>query len=843
MKARSAGKTAQLWWAAMLGITLFSAPIVAQNNSVYRFYIEAQPLLSALEAFSNLSNYQFIYTDPNIALLRSNPVRGELNASASLKVMLQGTGVELDYINDHTVRLYLAETPVSAGETHDPPEALRPLQEIIITAQKRRQSLQDVPIAVSAVYGVNLRTDGIANMQDLSASMPSLYVTESFIGDSIFIRGIGSGQNNLGFEQAVGQVVDGIFYGRSRFLRMAFLDVESVEILKGPQGALIGKNTAAGAVNINTAKPSDTFSGWGALSYEFAAGQGLDFEGALSGPLSSDVNGRLAVKYVDRDGFIDNIGTAKSDVRVADRITRASISWQPREDIQVLLQQQYGVLQHAGGNNQFSLCIVAQQDDCQANYRRTARALRNGVDVEGKDSRFNHYAVLAEWRVSDLTFTSLTGFASYHYRDFQDGDRTSAEMVLAEFAEDYSQVSQEFRVTSPLEGRYDYIAGLYFLEKDQDTDYIVHFNMPDSQLMATRNTFTHEKSSTQAIFAQLTAKLTDSWSVTVGGRYTHERKSATSRQLPTQLYTRDPQDACESEIIGICYRHDVQDQLLENNLTPTFNLQWRPDSDSLYYASYRRGFKAGGFDHNLVADQGDAAKRFKFAAEKVTSYELGAKLSLLDAAAEINTAIFRSEFKDLQLGGFLDSGSAVNTVTNVASAISQGIETDLRWRVSPQFKLLANVAYLNSRYGKYRDAPCYTNQPEGPDGCINHRQDLSGKKLQFAWNWKGAISAEYTWYPASQMELLGTVKLSYVDAFPLQADLDPNLFQEGYLKVDARLALRDKAKRWEIALIGRNLSDRLTTSYGDDVPTQPTGAFWRSVDAPRSLALRLSVRF
>lgn len=734
------------------------------------------------------------------------------------------------------------------------------LEEVIVTAQKREESLQDVPIAISAISGDAVRSGNVVNLQDLSSSVPGLYVAESFVGDAIYIRGLGSGQNNLGFEQAVGQVVDGYFYGRSRFSRISFLDIERIEVLKGPQGALIGKNTTAGAINITTAKPTEEFEARLSATYEFEADKGGSIEGVVSGPLTDTLRGRIAIKYLDRDGYLKNTFTGEDDVTKEDLVARGTIAWDASENIEMALQYQYGKLDHQGGNNQYSFCdtstdqspvpgfqnttaaiVGAFGDDCRANTSRTGTATMNGANKEGKETDFDTYALTVNWNIGEYTITSLTGYASYDYLDLQDGDRSPAEGTLPDFAEDYEQWTQEFRLTSPLGERYDYIVGLYFMEKEQKTDYGVHFNVPAPFLAASRNTFTKEEASAYALFGQFTSHLTDKWDVTIGGRYTYEKKEATSKQFPSDLYTDTPQAACINPIPGVCSTHDIKFDFNEDNFSPVINLQWRPNDSSMYYASVRRGFKAGGFDHNLVAASGDAdiMQRFRFDSEEVTAFELGAKLSLADGAAQLNASLFHSEFDDLQMSGFLDSAAATNTVTNAAGATSQGAELDITWRATEGLTLFMAIAYVDARYDEYDDAPCFTLQTAG---CVNGRQNLSDEKMQFTSDWKATASAEYVWMLSDGLELTGFLQLSYVDEFPLQADLDPKLFQEEFVKVDARLTLADTDDSWELSLVGRNLDDELTTSIGDDVPAQ-AGTVWRSLDSPYSLALQATLRF
>lgn len=850
---------------------------VAVAQELHSFDIEAKRLDMALKEFSDVTGMQFIYTDAGIGSAQTSGVAGNQTIEAALKILLEGTGLEYEHADDTTVRIFQPAddtAPMSSRATQAPSvggassgHAGHALEEIVVTARKREESLQDVPISVQVISGKEIQRQNIINLQDLSAQVPNLYVAESFVGDAVYIRGIGSGQNNLGFEQAVGQLIDGFFYGRSRFSRFAFMDIERVEVLKGPQGALIGKNTTAGAINITTARPTRSFEAWLQPTWEFEGAEGLSLEGAVSGPISETLSGRLAVSYINRDGFIKNTTTGKDDVTAEDFALRGSLMWDITDEADLLLQYMHGEISHSGGNNQYSFCDFESQqvpgapvnvnftrifntiapDDCTANYQRSGTASKFGVNMEGKETDFDSITATLNMDLAGVNLTSLTGYASYDYRDQQDGDRTAVDLLtmdgfgtLPEFAEDYEQFSQEIRIDADLSDRTNLVAGIYYLDKRQKTEYILHFaNVAGSAI--SRNTFTEENGKTYAAFGQVDYAFNDEWSMTLGGRYTYEEKDARSLQFPTALYTYDPID-CTLPAAGACFRHDITADLSENDFSPSAALRWFPNDESMLYASIARGFKAGGFDHVLVSDEAtdpNILDRFEFDPEEVISYELGTKLTLANGAAQLNAALYRSEFDDLQLGGFLNSTEVINTVTNAGSAISQGVEVDLRWRPLDSLTLFAAVAYLDSTYDHYSDAPCYTLQTVG---CFNGRQDLSGQPLQFASDWSGTANAEYIWDLSNGMELVGFVQLSYLDKFPLQADLDPKLWQDSYTKFDASIALVSAEGNWQVSLIGRNLNDKLTSNYGDDVPGQ-AGSVWRSVDPPRSIALQALLRF
>jgi len=294
------------------------------------------------------------------------------------------------------------------------------------------------------------------------------------------------------------------------------------------------------------------------------------------------LRGRLALKYIDRDGYLDNTVTGEEDVTREDLVGRATLAWDATENLELQFQYQYGKLEHEGGNNQYSFCdtttdqspapgyqnttgaiAAAFGDDCKANYKRSGSATKNGVNVEGKETNVDTYALTVNWEVGDHLITSLTGYATYDYVDLQDGDRSPAEATLPQFAEDYEQWTQEFRLTSPLGERFDYIAGLYFMEKEQLTDYTVHFNVPVPVLAASRNTYTKEEGTTYAVFGQFTSHFNEQWDLTVGGRYTYEEKQASSQQLPTELYSNTLQAVCINPIPGVCATHNIEDEYVK----------------------------------------------------------------------------------------------------------------------------------------------------------------------------------------------------------------------------------------------------------------------------------------
>jgi len=720
------------------------------------------------------------------------------------------------------------------------------LEEIMVTAQKREESLQDVPIAISAMTGESMRSAGIQKLEHMAPSIPNLHVGESFATDSMFIRGIGSGIN-LGFEQAVGQVIDGYFYGRSRFGRVAFLDVERVEVLKGPQGALLGKNTSAGAINISSAKPTEDFEAWFSTSYELEADEGYTLEGVISGPLSDTVKARFTARIDDRDGYIKNTVTGNDDSEVDDIVGRLNVLWEPTDDLDILASYSHGDMDRTGRNVEISKCGtdyrnrliaagVSDKESCKVDFNRSSEAGRAALGpgiFEDQTTEFDILNFTANLETSLGTLTSLTGFAAYEYFEEQDGERGPLSERALDFGEDYEQWSQEVRLVSGSDASVDYIVGFYYQHAKQESLTAVHLYGPNTSIYLTAD----QETDTYATFGQLTWHLTEQLDVTVGARYTKEDKEARLIQNPSVLFTPSTPTP-----VPVFVRHDVSKERDENNFSPTLNVTWHPNDDTMLYGSVRRGFKGGGFDHLLQGDQTTAQSLGEFEEEEVTHYEVGAKLTLADGAAQLNTAIFRSEFDDLQTSTLLDPTTAAFAVGNAATAITQGVELDLKWRVTENLTLNGMVAYLDAFYDEYADAPCYRGQTAA-EGCSGGLQDLTDEALQYAPEWSASFSAEYVWSVGDNFRLIGNVEVVFSDEFVTDTDNDPDLYQDSYEKYNARLTLTDD-EHWEFSLIGRNLSDEATFTRGTDLPTTTSGdSFFVLVEPPMSLTLQAKYNF
>lgn len=732
------------------------------------------------------------------------------------------------------------------------------LEEIIITALKREESLQEAPVSVVAIGGDRMREAAIAKFQDLSAYVPSLQVNEATGTDSMFIRGIGSGIN-MGFEQSVGTVIDGVYYGRSRFSRGQFLDLERVEVVKGPQGILFGKNTTSGVINVTTANPSDRTEGWLTAAYEFEDKEST-LEGALSGGLSDQLGARIAFRYNELDGYLSNISTGNEDPRTDDWTSRLSLLWEPTSSLSLTAKFQYGESDKQGRNTDLIQCGIEVKDalqamgsgeDCRFDNRRSNVSARNGSDPdfgERQESDFSLSSLTVNWELESHTVTSVTGYSEYDYDDRFTADHLPVSVTDADITENYRQISQELRLTSLARGELEYIVGLFFQQTDLAVDWNLFVDFPSffgAGSVFSRLSKNRQDSDTLAVFGQGTWSLTDRVDITIGARYSEEKKTGKSRVdlYDGERFTTNPTGVPENI-------HDVRDSRREDDFSPMVSIKWLPSNELMGYLTVSKGFKGGGYDYLNPFPQ-EAAESFEYDKEEVLAYELGAKMTLLDGAGELNITLFRSEFDDIQVSALAPSGIINFFVDNAAEAISQGVEVEARWQLSSRLFTAVNIAHLDSEFEKFTNAACYALQT-AEQGCTKigsdrFTQDLSGKDTQFAPSLTANLHAQYSW-PIGRdhrLEAVVAVDLNYSRDYMLATDLDPNLRQKSYEKVDLRTALRSADGGWEVALVGKNLNDRKTTTWGNDAGagSEFAGTYYKHRDRGRTIALQASMRF
>ena len=692
------------------------------------------------------------------------------------------------------------------------------LEEIVVTARKREESLQDVPISIVTLSGDELRKNGVQRMDYLAATVPNLHYshTPSAV-DLLYVRGIGSAVN-FGFETAVGMVVDGFYYGKTKIGRSAFLDLERIEILKGPQGAVLGKNNSAGAVNMTTAKPTDEFEGAITLTGNFEGNRGYSTEGYVSGPLTDKLRGRVSMRYDNYDGFIKNVIFDENEQTMDDWTGRAILMWDANEDIEVMASYQRVDFTHRGQGRELFACgplkslelvgVGFPTPDCQLDFKKASSGVPGTTTRDKFDQELDMAHLSIKWDVLGHTLTSQTGFMQYKTNDAFDSDNTPTVKEWIIIPEDYEQWLQEFRIIASHE-RFEYLFGTLLLFSEQGNEFHFQLNQAGLDLVAAGN----QENTTVALFGELTFHLTDNVDTIFGARYTYEKK-----ELSQEFYAGIP---FTSTRLGPSF-YDLSPERSENRFTPMVDVRWTPNDDMMFYGSVRTGFRGGGFDRFMFeTDPVAAAGRIEFEEETVISYEIGAKLELFDNKMRLNMALFRSEYDDLQLSAFVTATTF--RVDNVGSATSQGFELGLDWQATERLLLNAGLGILDAKFSDFRNAGCYNGQTvaEGCNAGGTTGQDLTGRTLPYAPDLSASISATFTWPIAGNMILALFGQLNHSSSMFIVSDLDPAYLQDSYQLLNARLALSNTAETWEVAFIGRNLTDELVMTYGSD--TSPDG--------------------
>ncbi len=729
----------------------------------------------------------------------------------------------------------------TAGLLHAAIAAAQPqLEEVVVTAQKRAESLQDVPISVTTMSGDRLDQMNISSIDELTLYTPSVTVTEGAAGAQLFIRGVGSGLNK-GFEQSVGTYVDNIYFGRGRSTRVGMLDLERAEVLKGPQGVLFGKNTIAGAFNLTTRNPGQEFEGYAQAGYEFETDKQF-YEAAAGGPVTDTLGLRAVARYSDQDGWLKNTWTGQDIPGEEEFISRLSAVWEPTDSLQVIGKLQYSDFKQAERPAELIKCSAAMQalvagvDDCRFDDKTTVTAYDPKGGYGSEDMTAYSMGLTVNWDTELGTVTWVSGYTSHDDDLYLDSDYTHLDTLEASRDEKFDSFSQELRMVGDIGQSINYIAGAYYEHNKLQYDQVLSYNAEPSTgapVAFSRVVDDVQETDTYAIFGQFTWDFTDTLALTVGGRYSVDDKQVDALNYCGEWKTSIANGA--AACFGAPYQ--LNQNRSDDDFSPAVTLEWSPSIDHMLYAKYSQGYKSGGFD--LQSLTGDP-KTFGFEPESVDSYEIGSKSTLLDGSMTLNLALYRNEYSDLQVSTF--DGYVGFNVGNAAQAISQGFDADLNWALSDDWRTAVSVSYLDATYDDFKGAQCsYPQTAATPEGqtCVN---DLSGKDLQYAPEWSAHWNLTWEHQITDNLLLTASGDLSYSDAFYVSNDLDPELRQDSYAKFDARLALSPLNDQWEIALIGKNLTDEETFSFGNDVPLS-AGSYFAHYDVTRTIAAQVRWNF
>jgi len=776
--------------------------------------------------------------------------------------------------------------PVTAIAQERAPARSSVVEELVVTAQKREQTLQDVPVSVAVVTGETIKDLGISNLDELSLYVPGFVVQEGGEQTGISIRGFGASLN-FGIDQSVGLFVDEIYAGRERQFRGTFLDVERVEVLKGPQGTLFGKNTIAGAVTMTTGTPTHDPSL--SVRAEFGDNNRRAIEAVANGSIIPEIlAGRLAVRASSDDGYMFNTLTNEEEEQEDDKVLRATLLFTPMESLTVRAKYEWSEYDRIGRNFQISEISGFAVGRPRVTNATTLQPLPTPLDV-GLESRLSMYQfydprfdvgldyttskqretahVVSRGAALDISYDlgpvllrSITGYNGYKSNDQRDVDWSPTPFLYEPITQEFDAWSQELRLVSDVGERFDYIAGLYYFKSDffvdrrTDVDINLYINPAvNSNAFKWANLrFLQQEAETQAAYAQGTWHITDTLDLTVGVRYMTEIKKARDKFNRAEFGTTrflDPANPNDAALIAIGntfapaiagQAHDTTGKSKEEQVTPEARLAWKPSDDFMFYASYAQGYKGGGFNSNSITPNGQDQT---FRPEKSRAYELGGKLRLLDRRMNLNFALFRQDFEDLQLSIWQGNGFVL---TNAGAARSQGVEGDFAWQITDRFRLTGAATFIDATYTESVQVACNIGQLNfGQPGCFLNAQnrpvqDFNGKR--FAGKYQATLGAGYIQPIGDRFELAMRADAQF--RAKGEFALDPTIVQPAYQILDMGATLRpsDPDGRWSVALQVSNVFDKKRYFYEFEAPAQ-TGTRIGFPAPPRRYRVTLSYDF
>lgn len=746
------------------------------------------------------------------------------------------------------------------------------VEEIIVTARQQEETLQDVPVTVAALTETDLERYNISTLTEASKLVPSFYIYHggSGNGSNLYLRGVGSSSISAAFDQSVAVNVDGVVVNIGRFIHNAYMDMGQLEVLKGPQSLYFGKSATAGVVSITSNDPGDEFEFEAMLGYEFEHDQRYA-EAVLSGPLSDSFGARLAIGYTDSNELFRNLAHDVGPAHSLDGVrgathkwggeealnTRLTLLWNPSETFRLRTKYSYSQYDNNGANRRteeicpqgrvqgsaipagsLPFAIFQGVDDCKLNGNTSIADLHpvlalglphggdSGIPFLDQDTHF--ISAQADWDLNEtLSFTSVTGYVDLDHVELEVYDY-NAGVYGGQHRNIYKSFSQEFRLATNFDGPVNFLLGGYYQDVEQEfhawqyafnlavaptitatflaglggiTDISIFGLDPTAPTVgpdpATGNGYDYNKNhflDTKVYSAFIAGywDITESLELTAGVRYTDESKDG---------YITIPYMHVAAALFGFGAPELIEGlEFDDDNLSPEVAVNWHANDQVSLFASYKQGFKSGGVDNSALPTAALQPTNPAFpdfliyASEEASGFEMGMKSNLLEGSMRLNASAFTYDYDDLQVQLF--NAQAIQFFTSNASKLrTQGIEADLLW--------LTDVEGLT-----VRAAAALTDSKLKEDFINASGQNLKGERANRAPKFAGNLGLDYDWPAMGGWRAAASLDLRYSSSYSYSATLDPYT-QGSYAIVDAALRLYSEDRRYEIALIGRNLSDKI----------------------------------
>ncbi|WP_340317901.1 TonB-dependent receptor [Rhizorhabdus argentea] len=796
-------------------------------------------------------------------------------------------------------------------------------QDIVVTARKRDERLQDVPVAITAFTQEELARYDTSSVAQLSVQTPQLLGSatgSSANGGVLNLRGVGSADIGPAVDQAVTINIDGIPISQANALRLGLHDLSRIEILKGPQALFYGKNSPGGIISITSQNPEKDFGGSLRAGYEIYNQQKF-VEGTVSVPVTPELGIRLAGYYSAQSGWFINdakpigsypipafLGGQPGDATTPgvgtrhrhgpnnrDLSLRGTVRYEaPGGLLDATLKASYSDLDQKNGlgiRNQLYACNLGVTQyvallgttgstDCRLDRRNNdadippAIASLSELFRDGRSYVYNRQfltVLTANFHPSDvLEINSVSGLyilRSGYTGNFSYGDQTFLTPANRLSSKQYSQ---EFRASTKFGAPINFVIGAYYQRNDLDyrnpvasSDPFTRFFsggfLSGPQLLV--NPLLKQKVDAYSVFGQAILDVTSQIQATAGGRYSHEKKQIGVTILPNAFS-------------AVSYTPSiVRPERSFNNFSPELTLTYKPVQNLTLFAAYRRGFKSGGFDLNaFTGGFGAPVSDISYNQEKASGGEVGVKGTFVDRQVLLDLSLYNYRYTGLQVSAF-NPATIGYQITNAGAARVKGV--DLSVQIKPHqiegLTLRSAIAYNRARYITFQNSPCYAGQsqaagcnliasgngsnvvitPAGPTDIAN-AQDLSGRPLNRAPDWSGNVGATYERRLGQGLTLSFSGDAAYTGAYYVLAEEDPRSRQRKAWRFNASATLRGPDDRWELSLIGTNLTNTLraiqsvnlaATGSGAGTPNAILGDLIGDVMDPRAVTMQATVRF
>jgi iron complex outermembrane receptor protein len=764
-----------------------------------------------------------------------------------------------------------AQAPTPAAPTATPDA----LGEVVVTARRRTERLIDVPVAVSSMSGEAVARYATTQMADLAQQIPQVNLNKGAGGPgaNFQIRGVGSMANDAGVEQTVAVNVDGVIVSRARgIIGAGLLDIQGVEVLKGPQALFFGKNSPGGVISLNSVNPGPAREGYLRAGYDFLDQQRY-VEGAVTQPLGHDVSARVALRWDDSRGYIRNEAVAQPDVfhpgftttpsqpwgpGVGNVLGRITLTYRPAGafDATLKVYQDHYTDEGPGSSNELLRCgpgqthpvIAGQVDptgDCSGNYK---------VSVAGLDPRISGPFPIAgdrpfskidttlaslnmNYKADWVTVTSTTGYFRFANRYDQNFDYTSRALLMGAADEHNETLSQELRAVTGFSGPVNVTTGFYYEHLNrsyrQDTFLAPLPKDPATGRYDTADGLYFIKGNTYSGFAQLNIKLAPTVELAGGARYTHEDRSADLGNIYVSPFRVGQLP------VGVRLKSSLKD----DNVSPEATLSWHPQRNTTIYAAYKTGFLSSGFSNpgNLTASA--TVSNIQFKSVKAKGGEIGAKGSFMGGRLGLDATAYLYDYEDLQLTSF-DATTFTYITKNAASARVQGVEIQGRYTIGGGFAAHGFVSYNRARFQSFPNAQCFAGETAA-QGCVAGVQNLSGQPMGASPESSVNLGATYDRPVGGGWTAAVSADAYYIGRYNFSAggsNFRPDSIQNPYGKLNASLRLYN-AKGLEFALIGQNLTNSKWVVSSADAPGLTAGSIYGMLGRPREIVVQATYRF